>query len=192
MNLFHKLIENLQHQSYQTRVKILWAAVIGIGALLVIIWFISLKSNISNLGTNSLTDFRSPEAEQPNQITAIATDLIKIEYIEQSISGFKIFFNISNRTNDILNFPQIHNITLTVEDRPYNPKQILDRQNNKFVQKVLSNTQNFGILVFDHVEGDEGDLVIENLSFEQSLGQTLKQEITLNFEELRQQTEVRN
>jgi hypothetical protein len=79
-----------------------------------------------------------------------------------------------------------------VEDRPYNPKQILDRQNNKFVQKVLSNTQNFGILVFDPVEGDEGDLVIENLSFEQSLGQTLKQEITLNFEELRQQTEVRN
>ena len=60
------------------------------------------------------------------------------------------------------------------------------------MQKILSRTQNFGILIFDSINGDEGKLILDNLTFEESSATTLKQELDLDFKQLLNPVEVRN
>lgn len=180
-------IQNLQNKPYATRVKILWGAVSIIAVVLFAVWTLSIKSSVSELpggnilGSNEIKTF----AERNEDIT-------QIEYAETTSEELKVYFKISNPTTDILNFSEASDITLTIKGKEYHPKQVVDRQENPFVKKILSKTTNFGILVFDKIEGDEGTLVFDQLSYEKSVEDTFKDENNLIFEELKPLNKLRN
>ena len=67
-----------------------------------------------------------------------------------------------------------------------------DRQGQLFVEKVLSNTQNFGILVFDNLEAESATLTFNQMFFEQNPTQILSQKFELDFKKLQQDSNLRN
>ena len=185
-----KSLENLQDKPFATRVKILWLTVGVVAIGLIIIFIFNLKSTVSNLSVQDLINLSNRSSQTDSE--QLETQLIQVERIEKANNSFKIYFNVNNESQNILNFPKSEDITLTVEDRSYHPRQISDRQGEPFVQKILSRTQNFGILIFDSINGDEGKLILDNLTFEESSATTLKQELDLDFKQLLNPVEVRN
>lgn len=182
-------IKNLQNKPYETRVKILWLTIGIVAVILVAIWVFSLKSTIQGLNGKNLI-----KADQTTKSNSAKTDtaFVSVERVEQTGNSFKIYFNVNNSTDDILNFPDLTNITLEVNGQSLNPTQIFDRQNNPFVKKILSHTQNFGTLVYPTVNATSGKLTIDQMSFEKTTDQIFQQELNLNFTELKKSSNLRN
>jgi len=180
-------LETIQKQPYETRVKILWGTVVAVVAVLLIIWGFGLKNTLNKVDKTAFTvpaNNNGAKAQEINYIT--------VERVEKNGSIMTIYFNIENNTPDILNFSTNQDITLTADDRSAYPTEVKDRQNNNFVQKVLSYTKQFGVLKFTGITSDTGKLTFNNLSFEQKQSQTLTQTLNLDFKELNQKTKVRN
>jgi hypothetical protein len=115
-----------------------------------------------------------------------------VERIESNDAGaFKIYFNINNPTNDIINFATTDNIKLLVNDAKLNPLRILDRQKKPFVSRILSHTQNFGILYFNPTSADFGTLTFSDLFFEKKPDGLFKEEFNLDFQALNKPEELR-
>lgn len=183
------LLEKLRSKPYETRVRILWSTVIVIGVLLAVIWITSLRGTIKSFNTRDLLK----TAPQSTITSAVSDkDYVSIERVDKLNSGLRIYFNVKNETDDILNFPQTDDITLTAEDQTLHPIQILDRQNQPFVVKVLSHTQNFGILVFPPVGADSAKLTVDEMSFEKTAENSFHQDFDLNFNDLQTPNKLRN
>lgn len=179
-------IKNLQNKPYETRVKILWGGVIVIGILLVFAWVFSLKSTISGLDKNSSAN--SAPAETPTA----KTQYITIERAETSAGNLRIYFKIKNPSNDILNFSKLEDIKLVAGGRELSPVKLLDRQNKPFVQKILSKTENFGMLTFLSEMPDEGKLSFDQLFFENQPQLIFKETSDLDFSQLVKTEELRH
>lgn len=182
--MLEKFLDNLQKKPYDTKVQILWSTTAVIAIVLIIIWVISLKSTIKN----NTTDTAAPAKSQ----TTIVSEFLNIERVEKSGSTMKLYFNLNNNTDDILNVPSVEDITLQVSAGNLHPTSILDRQGQAFVQKVLSHTQAFGILTFSATTETAAQLVFDNMMLEKNPGQTLKQTVTLDLVKLNQPANVRN
>lgn len=188
--MWKKFLEELQNKPYQTRVKILWGGVSIAAIILLVIWSFSLRSTIKDLKGVDLIN--TSKNNSSNNQTQTQTQYATIEWAEINISNVKLFFNYNNPTNDILNVPALTDITLSLNGKLLNPTQITDRQNNPFVQKVLSHTQKFGILVFPRVDGEAGELNFNQMFFEQTPNATFNQKINLNLKDLEKSAKVRN
>ncbi len=162
-----------------------------IGVILIVVWVLNLKSTFNSVDPKSLIG-TSSGATTTNNSVLTKVSYAQVERIEQTSLTFKIYFNVNNTTDDILNFSTLTDITLQVDGQTYAPKQLLDRQGTPFAQKILSHTQDFGILVFGPIAGDRGTLTLDNMSFETANNSTFKQELNLNFSDLKNSLKLRN
>lgn len=188
MNPLAKLtgyLKKIQQQPYRTRVRILWGTTMTVGLVLVIIWFFSVKQEVSRIDNTDLLGI------QENEPPAQEAKYVKAERIEQTSTSLKILFSVNNSSNDILNFSSDSEVSLVVNGSSTNPVRILDRQNKGFVQKVLSKTENFGTLIFPKIDFSQAELIFEDLHFENEPDKIFKESLPLNFTELNKEQELR-
>jgi hypothetical protein len=178
-------IERLQKLPYNTRLKILWISFIVAAIGLVFLISSSIKNSIkNNSGDLIKLDKVSP---LPETTTAFAS----VERVEQTDKNLKIYFNLNNTTNDILNVSKLSDIKLRVDDSSTAATELTDRQGKPFVQKILSQTQDFGILTFPKTEADEAELIFSGLFFESNTSNIFQQTLKLDLEKLNDATNVR-
>jgi hypothetical protein len=180
-------VTKLQNLPYQSRVKILWGTVGVMAVLLIVLWVINLKSSIGG-EEQSGTDSGQNTAENIQNDVSYAS----VEWVESSSTNFKIFFNFNNTTDDILNVSSLSDIELNYNDSKINPTKILDRQGSAFVEKVLSHTQKFGVLVFPPLTAQKGELTFNQMFFDQKQSDFLTQTLKLDFKELKETDKLRN
>ena len=181
-------ISDLQNKPYATRVKILWGTTIGFALILIIAWAVSLKTTIKNTSGQPLIT-PPVQGDNANQTEA---NLLAVERTETAGNILKIYFNFNNQTDDILNVSKLEDITLITASEQQKPSKMLDRQGQTFVRKILSHTQNFGVLVFDPVAENEATLTFNKMFLEKNPDQLLKQTVDLDFSKLNQDPTVRN
>jgi len=180
-------ITNLQKKPYETKVRILWGVSLTIGIILIVVWLGSLKNMISNTSGQAVVTTNPLPISTKSQIL-----FIKVERVEKTTTALKIYFNINNPTDDILNIPSGDNVTLNSAGANTHPQTLLDRQSQPFAKKILSHTQMFGILVFPATPDTQGTLTFDQMFMEQTPDQKLSQELFLDFARLNQNPQVRN
>jgi hypothetical protein len=189
---FDDFIRNLQKKPYAVRLRILWSTTIIVAVVLLAVWVATIKNGADSLAGQDLFTI-TQESDQAEEARAEESDHISVERVETTKAGaFQIFFKIKNSSNDILNFSPLEKITLEINKTNLKPLEILDRQGNPFVRKILSNTENFGTLIFTGVEGKSGTLSFEGLFLEQKPQTLFREILNLDFEELNQIQELRN
>ncbi|HYF98033.1 MAG TPA: hypothetical protein VD770_03545 [Coxiellaceae bacterium] len=164
--------------------QILWSAVIVCALIILTVWIWDLKSTVKNFSTD---DFKPADAAP----AIINSQYIKVERVETQGGTTKILFVVENPTDDIFSFSKLEDIELKTGNTTQAPENLTDRQGRPFVQKILSKTQNFGIVEFKTIETKSGDLMFNNLFFEQAPTKMLQEKIQLNFEKLRIEQELR-
>ena len=180
------LIAKLQSKPYQTRVKILWGIVLVCSVLIVVLWGFNLQKTISRIDGVDLNPL-----DDDAQAIVQNSEYVKVERVEITDDIVRVYFNVENPTDDILTFSKLSDVRLIAKEKIISPEQITDRQGRPFVQKILSRTQNFGIVDFKAVEEKSGELFFENLSFEQNQKTIFKEKVELNFEKLKKDQELR-
>lgn len=104
-----------------------------------------------------------------------------------------IFFSVKNDTSDILNFSKAENIKLNVKNKEYHADKVNNRQNQQFVSKILSHSQNFGILEFKTSStSGSGELSFDNLFFEQNPDSIFKEILPVDLNKLMKPETLRN
>ncbi|MBI4363488.1 MAG: hypothetical protein HY545_01415 [Candidatus Doudnabacteria bacterium] len=184
MTGLRRFLTQIQNKPYETRVKILWLTTLIAGVLLAGIWLMELKSTI-------IAPSRQ-EQQTENNNTQIAQKYISVERTEVSGETTKLFFSVNNDTGDILNFSTINDVHLNFDQSGIKPAKLLTRQDKPFVAKILSHTQEFGILVFTGSLSDIGELTFDQLFFESHPENIFKETISLDFDELMKAQELRN
>lgn len=181
-------IGELQKKPYATRVKILWGTTAAFALIIIVLWSINLKTTIKNSDGQPLV--QAPDTI--NQLNQTESNFVTVERVEINNSALRIFFNLNNTTDDILNVSKLSSIQLTTEKGTTSPTKILDRQNQTFVQKVLSHTQNFGVLVFPTTDQKTATLTFNEMFLEKNPNQLLKQTLELDLAKLNQDSTIRN
>ncbi|MGE5392353.1 MAG: hypothetical protein ACM3NH_01285 [Candidatus Saccharibacteria bacterium] len=176
-------LERLQQLPLSTRVKILWVTVVVIAAGLVALWFINLKSQISRLDTDNLLPGLNNSVVAQKHVTA--------EWAETKDDKLRVYFKVTNETNDILNFPQLSEIKLQTEDKEISADNVTDRQGKPFVKRVLSKTENYGVLIFPKIDAEQASLLLDQLYFEMKPSELFSEKVDLNFNDLNQAPELR-
>src|SRR6185436_4150448 len=146
-------IEKLQAKPYATRLRILWGTVIVVGIVLIVAFVYNIKNTVTGIDAKDII-----HVDQENSTPGSETNFVTIERVEQTEKVLMIYFNFNNTTNDILNISGLSDITLTSGTTQSHPTKLTDRQGDTFVQKVLSHTQNFGILTFPEVSNQKAVL----------------------------------
>jgi hypothetical protein len=156
----------------------------------VAIFVLNLKHTIGKIDKKSLIKLGASSKEMTRTTTAYAD----IERVERTEKLLKIYFNFKNPTDDILNIPKLEEIALNVGATELRPQKITDRQGKIFVQKILSHTQNFGILIFppSASDRDQASLTWNGMFLETNPDGKFSQKIELNLKELSQPAKVRN
>src|SRR5258708_14471938 len=136
-------IKKLQEKPYEVKLRILWGTVIGAAIVLVVILIFNIKDTLKNVDGKKLIDLNTSSGR-----TAANTNIqyASVERVERTAKVLKIYFNLNNPTNDILNVSKVSDITLAFDGSEVKPQSILNRQGNPFFQKILSHTQNFRVL----------------------------------------------
>jgi hypothetical protein len=181
------LIEYLRSRSSQTKGRIFSITVLVAALGLGYFWVNGIKYNIGGFKDMGISLNPSDEGQ-----VLSAVNHVTIESTESREGKKYLYFKAENNTSDILNFPTKENITLTVNGEGISPDAVLDRQLQPFVLKVLSNTTDYGVMVFPDFDADEGDLSVDGMYFEQVPEKVFKQDIYLDFEELKPLEELRS
>jgi hypothetical protein len=183
----NNFLDELQKKPYGTRVRILWGTTAVVAIIVIIIWGISLKASIKNTTGKSLVT--PPVSRQDQSDSQFAT----VESMETSKDQTKIYFNLNNPSDDILNVSPLENISLTINNETISPSALQNRQGQPFAKKILSHTQIFGVLIFPATtEGDQGTLLFERMFLEKSPDNYLKQSIDLDLNQLKTDSKLRN
>ncbi|MBX4191259.1 MAG: hypothetical protein KW804_00470 [Candidatus Doudnabacteria bacterium] len=182
------LITRLQNKPYQAKLRILWGIVFVSAVILIIIFGFNIKHTLSGVNTKKLLESKNSASNTALTTTPYAF----VERVERTEGSLKVFFNFNNTTDDILSISKPEDITLTLETTRITPKSITDRQGKPFVQKILSHTQNFGVLNFDQVNVENAELSFDMMSFEKNPSNNFKQTIKLDLVKLSQPIKVRN
>ncbi len=181
-------VEKIQKKPYETRVRILWVIVLVCGVILIGLWVLSLKNTLKGVDKSSL--IAAPTANTQTE----KNDIVSVERIETTGDELKIYFNVENNSDDIINLPKTNDIELNGDELSFHPLRMTDRQGNPFVQKVLSHTKNFGILIFgqETVSLTQADLTFNQMFFEKTDTQYFKQELNLDLTKLNENGKLRN
>ena len=179
MSLSH-YIQQIQKLPYRSRVKILWGTTVSIAIILVLVWVATIKLSIKPINTDAL-QIKSQQTER----------YIKVERLELANGTTQIFFSIKNTTDKILSFSRAEDIILNIGDTGLKPTRILTRQNKPFVQKILSNNEEFGILVFGELEPDEATITFSNLYFENTPETVFEEAVEVDLGKLPNEQPIR-
>lgn len=181
------VLSYLQKLPYSTRLRILWSTVVLAGLVLLVLWFFSLQKEVENLNNQSslITSGNALGAQKTS------SGLVEVERVELTETSLRILFNVNNQSNDILNFSSAENIELVINGQVIKPMRVLDRQNKAFVSKILSETRNFGVLVFQPMETSDATLTFDDLYYEKRSETLLKETLELDLEELTSKQELR-
>ena len=178
-------INRLQNLSYKTRVRILWGTAAIAAIALIAVWSFNLRSDFKTVNTGDLLGDTATGAQTQNKY-------VKVERISTDDQGLRIYFSIENPTDEILNFSPVDAINLEFGNAGIKPLSILNRQDQPFVQKILSHTTQFGILVFGPIEAQKATLSFGNLFFENSTQASFKETLELDLDKLNKQEELRS
>jgi hypothetical protein len=189
-NKMGSALKNLQQRPYHVRVRILWSTVLVVAVLLLIVWVQNLKSNVNKMDNSNMLGVDVGEVLQ--EVSESQQKNISIEWLEQQNNLLLVYFKVNNPTDDIMNFSKLEDIKLEVKGNIEQPTKITDRQGNAFVQRVLSHTQNFGILTFVTTGADGETLVFDQMNFEQSSDKIFKESFVLDYAVLTNTPELRN
>ncbi len=184
--MLNKIVSYLQTRSYQTKGRILAAAIavtmIGLGT----VWINNLKHKFADISTPDL----NLSSLQPGQVLG-ASNFITLEATEVREGKRYIYFKVENNTDEILNFPSKDKISLKVGNQTLEPEAVQTRQQQPFVVKVLNKTTNFGVMVFPEFKEDKGELTIRELNLEQK-NEFSQQTIKIDFDKLNPLEELRS
>ncbi len=180
-------LKSIQEQPFQTRLRILYAVTAVIGIVLFVIWFMTTRGAVRRTDFSDISEVFGTK-QQP---IVTSQKYINVEWVEKADGKMLIFFKVTNDTPSILNLPQLGGISLQVGEDKYNAEIITTRQQTQFVQKVLSNSQNFGILVFSDMELTRADLVFDQMFFENKPDVFFQERFEVDFEELNKPLERR-
>src|SRR5258708_17631500 len=127
-------IKKLQEKPYEVKLRIIWGTVIGAAIVLVVILIFNIKDTLKNVDGKKLIDLNTSSGR-----TAANTNIqyASVERVERTAKVLKIYFNLNNPTNDILNVSKVSDITLAFDGSEVKPQSILDRQGNPFVQNAF-------------------------------------------------------
>lgn len=179
-------IKRLQDKPQKTRTRILWVASCFAAIVVFTVWFTTFKNELGKINGSELAELQA-------QVTLESEPhYLKVTRAEFKDNNLSLYFDITNDTDDILNFSKNSEITLTANGEERKPTQITDRQNNPYVQKALSRSQTFGILKFDLSDTETGKITFDNLYFEQSPQTRFKETISLDFVKLQTTQTIRN
>lgn len=182
-------IKKLQEKPYETRLRILWGTVMVAAIALVIIFVFNIKNTLQGVDGKKLIDIDN-SSNQANVLSEIP--YAEVERVERTEKVLKIYFNFKNPTDDIVNISKLTDITLIFDSNTLKPQSMTDRQGNVFVQKILSHTQNFGILIFTPINTNLATLTFDQMTLEKSPSNVFQQKLELNLDELSETTKVRN
>lgn len=183
MKPFANFIHYLQNKPYRTRTQILWGVTAVVGLIVLSIWINNLKSNIRSLSGANLISLDTIPVSNPHYLN--------IQQYEIRDGKLFLYFSFQNDTDDILNFPKPADISLQTGEQTIQPVNILNRQNQPFIAKALSHTQNFGVLVFE-IEASSGQVVFNNLFFERDPQKLFKEILDFDLKQLTKPQDVRN
>src|SRR5258708_12692670 len=130
-------IKKLQEKPYEVKLRIRWGNVIGAAIVLVVILIFNIKDTLKNVDGKKLIDLNTSSGR-----TAANTKIqyASVERGERTAKVLKIYFNLNNPTNDILNVSKVSNITLAFDISEVKPQSIFDRQGNPFVSNKFFQT----------------------------------------------------
>lgn len=178
------IISNLQKLPLATRVRILWITVAVIAAALVGIWVWNLKAQVSRLDKDNLLPAFNTSITQGQKT-------IRVEWTETKDNRLKIYFKVNNNTNDILNLPELSQIKLMTKEKEMSAESVLDRQNKNFVKRVLSKTENYGVLTFPKIDEDKATVYFNQMYYEMRPNESFSEQLELNFKDLNQAPQLR-
>lgn len=179
-------LKQIQQQSYETRSRIFWIVVAGMAVVLVILIVQSIKNTIGNVGGNLV------QIEAAKYVPESTTTYVRVEGVTQNSQTLQVYFNINNSGTDILNVSKLSQITFTFGSNVIHPSKITDRQGNPYAQKILSHTQNFGILVFPGIGNQKGSLLFDQMFLETAPSDLFQQKIWFDINQQSNPTQVRN
>ena len=182
------LISKIQKKPYETRVRILWGTVLALAVIIFIAWIFGIKSTLNNVNKSDLIKINNPTTTTPQTNTVFA----RVERVELGRDQLKVYFNFNNSTDDILNISKLEDVSLQINSATIKPAQITDRQNAPFVQKILSHTQNFGILFFPATDAKKANLIFDQMFLESQPANLFQQKLDLNLSELNSKAQLRN
>jgi hypothetical protein len=181
------LIKNLQDKPDHIRNRIFLGSSAVVVVAVVSLWFISFKHQVQNISGASLTTSLTQNLSQNSTAHYLAVD-----GADDSNGKTVIYFSVNNDTSDILSFSQNDDITLSVDGKDYKPSSLQTRQQQAFVQKILSNTQVFGIATFDVSGKSDAELTFDNLYFEQNPSNIFKETLDIDFGKLSKPVDIRD
>ncbi|HEX5429966.1 MAG TPA: hypothetical protein VFX17_02685 [Patescibacteria group bacterium] len=181
-----QFIKNLQDKPLKTRNRILLAGSSVAVVLVVGVWFTSFRKEIKNINVSDIS------SSITQTVADSAPHYLSVDSAEVSGGNLLIYFSVHNDTTDILNFSTAADVKLTASGQTYTPSKVTGRTQAPFVQKVLSNTTEFGILTFDTAASGSGTIIFDNLYFEQSPDSIFKETDNLDLSKLPKPDEVRN
>jgi hypothetical protein len=179
-------LSKVQEKPYETRVKILWMTVAIFSVVLIYLMVQSVQNSISNANGNLVH-------VQTGGSVIIESDIefAQVERVERSEHTLKIYFNLNNPTDDILNVSKISDITLNTDKNTLTAQTITNRQGSDFVKKILSHTQTFGILTFPATEATNATLILNKMFLEKKPTEIFGQKLELDLEKLNKPSDVR-
>jgi hypothetical protein len=181
MSRLQQYINELQNKPLNVRLRILWSTTAAVAVILIAVWAVTIKSELA-INPEVLAENANPESTM---------EYIEIERAEFTGTLLNLYFKASNDTTDILNFSKPESIELTANGQTINPVKIVDRQGRTFVQKILSNSENYGILIFNIADAGEGEIVFDDLYFESRPEGIFKETAELDFDKLKKEQEIR-
>lgn len=182
------LVDKIQAKPYETRVRILWGTALAATAIIIVIWALNLRSTFNGVSKSDLIKISNPA----DSVALTNKTFAGAERIERTGGLLKIYFNFENSTDDILNISKLDDITLLINGKTVKAQKITDRQNNPFVQKILSRTKNFGILYYPQTEGKDAILTFDRMFLESTPGSLFQQKLELDLEKLNNKADLRN
>jgi hypothetical protein len=181
----NSILNYLRSRSPEAKNRILTATVLVTIIILGFFWINGIKNNLGGLDSEDLLPQNRAEASN--------TNYVQIEAIEDKNDKTYIYFKVSNNSSDILGFPEVGGITLNKNDKNVVAEQLINRQDQIFVKKILSNTTEFGALVFSKFEHTgKGTIYFDGLYFEQTKNKPFMEAKEINFKELKPIQELRS
>ncbi len=184
MNL-NQITNYLRSRSPEAKNRIMVSVIILAVVILGALWVNNIKKEVSAL---------NPPGEVADASLVSTEERIVIEGMETILGKKYIYFKVKNNTNDILNFSPIEKIQLeSNRGEVLRPEKILGRQDKIFIKKVLSNSEEFGILVMPDFEQDRYiRAVFDGMFFEQQQDKVFKETLEVDFSKLTPLQELRS
>jgi hypothetical protein len=177
------ILERLRSLHPSHKIKI----IAGVGAIVLVgltsAWTSSVKQKLANID--------SAPIEQAGSVLS-ASNHITLESSELKDQRRYVYFKVLNPTADILNFSKPENITFQHKSGATQIFSLTDRQQSTFPQKILSNTTVYGVAVFEETSVTEGNIIFDNLFFENSPSVMFKESIFVDFDTLKTIQELRS